>query len=139
MVKTIRTKIPFLASLEHFLQALFFLIYKIVQAILSWVFYWKNEQNGSHFVNHWKTEHHWKTKQTPTIQILNMFNIPALTAHTKKFPAGCTQMLLSWANTFYHLLRIPYLVGGPGCSFAILQYSGDLNNKLSIVCYSDAL
>ena len=32
------------------------------------------KQDGGHFVNHWKTE------QTPTIGILNVFGIPAPTA-----------------------------------------------------------
>ena len=39
----------------------------------------KTEQNGSHFVNHWKTEHHWKTEQTATIQIPDVFSITTAT------------------------------------------------------------
>ena len=39
----------------------------------------KTEYNGGHFVNHWKTEPHWKTEQTPTIWIPNVFSIPAPT------------------------------------------------------------
>ena len=46
--------------------------------------HWKIEQNGNHFVNHWKTQRHWKPKQTPIIQITNMFGILAPTVNRCK-------------------------------------------------------
>ena len=43
------------------------------------------QQNISHFFEHWKTEHCRITEQTPTILILNMFGIPASTGFTNIF------------------------------------------------------
>ena len=43
--------------------------------------YWsgplKTEQTGGHFDNHWETECHFQTKQTPTVWISNVFGIPS--------------------------------------------------------------
>ena len=43
-------------------------MHKMVQAIQILVLeHWETKQNGSHFVNHLETKHHWKTEPTPTI------------------------------------------------------------------------
>ena len=49
------------------------------QTFLKFGFPKVQKQNGHHFVNHWNTKHHQNKEQTPTIQILIMFNIPAPT------------------------------------------------------------
>ena len=43
---------------------------------------------------YWETEYHWKTEQTPTILIPNMFGIPVLTVNVGKIKRSCQKKIL---------------------------------------------
>ena len=61
------------------------------------------KQDGPHFVNHWKTE------QTPTIGILNMFGMPAPTvSHTKCLPPDLILIFFNFCQVL-NLLTLPQM------------------------------
>ena len=65
-------KTQLLSILDNFIHKHKFYLF-IKQSMLAKTWFsngpdhWKTEQNGGHFVNHEKTEHHWRTEQSPTI------------------------------------------------------------------------
>ena len=68
-------------------------------AVFQWSGPLENQIKGSYFVNHWKTKHHWKTEQTPTIQIPSVFGIPAPTVQH----ILCKKILFGGNERFVHV------------------------------------